>query len=233
MPADHICLITDDGTPTSIKLAQALVEQGWKVALLSFPPSVLPVVVERHPELATESHPLANLKSSGGISHILLQDMSEDHLKQQLDTILTSHGSVGVFIHLNPTRMIRTNEGEGLPESEKAVVKHVFFMAKHLKRSLAEAARIGRSCFLTVTRLDGEFGLGDATDFGAISGGLFGLTKTLNLEWERVFCRAIDLSPDLDPGQSVQYIIAELYDPNRLIVEVGYSLQGRTTLVCE
>jgi len=233
MPANHICLITDEGTPTSIKLAQALAEQGWKVALLSFPPSVLPVAAERQPEFATESHSLANLKSSGGISHILLQDMSEDHLKQQLATIFTSHGSVGVFIHLNPTRTVRTNEGEGLPESEKAIVKHVFFMAKHLKRSLTEAARLGRSCFLTVTRLDGEFGLGDAMDFGAISGGLFGLTKTLNLEWERVFCRAIDLSPDLDPVQSVQHIIAELYDPNRLIVEVGYSLQGRTTLVCE
>ena len=39
--------------------------------------------------------------------------------------------------------------------------------------------------------------------FGAVDGGLFGLTKTLNLEWESVFCRALDLSPDLDAAQSV------------------------------
>jgi hypothetical protein len=48
-----------------------------------------------------------------------------------------------------------------------------------------------------------------------------------------VFCRAIDLSSDLDVDQSVQYILAELHDPNCLITEVGYSFQGRTTLVCE
>ncbi len=203
------------------------------MVLLSFPLSVLPVVTERHPEPAAESHPLANLERLGGISHVFLQDMSEDHLKQQLATVLNGHGPVGVYIHLNPTWMGRTNEGEDLLESEKAVVKHVFLMAKHLKGSLAEAALIGRACFLTVTRLDGELGLGDATDFGVISGGLFGLAKTLNLEWERVFCRAIDLSPELDPGQSAQTIIEELHDPNRLIVEVGHSLQGRTTLVCE
>ena len=233
LPAGHICLITDDGTPTSTKLAQALAERGWKVAFLSFPPSLLPVAAEPHPELTTESHPLANVKKPGGISHTCLQDMSEDHLKQQLATITKSHGPVGAFIHLNPTWTVRTHEGEGLPESEKAIVKHVFLMAKHLKISLTEADRSGRACFLTVARLDGEFGLGDATDFSAIGGGLFGLTKTLNLEWEGVFCRAVDLSPDLDPVQSVQYIVAELYDPNRLIVEIGYSLRGRTTLVCE
>ena len=126
MPANHICLITDDGTPTSIELAQALVEQGWQVVLLSFPLSVLPVVTERHPEPAGQSHPLADLKRSGGISHVFLQDMSEDHLKQQLATVLNGHGPVGVYIHLNPTWMGRTYEGEGLPESEKAVVKHAF-----------------------------------------------------------------------------------------------------------
>ncbi len=225
MPENHICLITDDGTSTSIRLAQALSEQGWRVVLLNFPLSVVRASAERQP--------LANLASSDGISQVLLQDMSEDHLKQQLATISASHGPVGVFIHLNPARMIRTNEGEGLPGPEKAVLKHVFLMAKHLKQSLTEAARLGRSCFLTVARLDGEFGLGGGTDFEAISGGLFGLTKALNLEWAGVFCRAIDLSPDLDPGQSVRHVIAELYDPNLLLVEVGHSKQGRTTLVCE
>ena len=59
------------------------------------------------------------------------------------------------------------------------------------------------------------------------------MTKTLHLEWETVFCRAVDLAPDLDAELAAQYILAELYDPNRLIVETGYSLQGRTTLVSE
>ena len=84
-----------------------------------------------------------------------------------------------------------------------------------------------------MARLDGEFGLGQKTNFGAIGAGLFGLTKSLNQEWESVFCRAIDLSPDLDAETSAQHILAELHDPNLLVVEVGYNSQGRVTLVCE
>jgi hypothetical protein len=88
----------------------------------------------------------------------------------------------------------------------------------------------GRSIFMTVARLDGEFGLNGEISFSPISGGLFGLVKTLNLEWEPVFCRAVDISPLLDAGQLTEYVMAELHDPNRLISEVGYSLQGRATL---
>lgn len=167
-----------------------------------------------------------------GISDVVLADMSEEHLKQQLAAIANNYGSIGAFIHLNPSIQPRQDNVIDL-DSEKGILKHVFLMAKHLKKSLNEAARQGRSCFLTVTRLDGEFGLGQKTDFGAISGGFFGLTKTLNLEWERVFCRGIDLNPDLDAETAAQFIIAELHDPNRLITEVGYSLQGRTTLFGE
>ena len=48
---------------------------------------------------------------------------------------------------------------------------------------------------MVVVSLDGEFGMGEKIDFDPISGGLFGLVKSLNLEWEPVFCRAVDLDP--------------------------------------
>ena len=211
LAADHICLITDDGGPVSVELAQALSSQGWKVVALGFPSTIVAARVPWPQE----------------IDRVLLADMSENHLQQQLAAI-SSYGPVGAFIHLNPYN----GEG-GFPESEKAIVKHVFFLAKHLQPALTTASHSGRSCFLAVTHLDGEFGLGQTADYGAIGGGLFGLTKTLHLEWETVFCRAVDLAPDLDAELAAQYILAELYDPNRLIVETGYSLQGRTTLVSE
>jgi hypothetical protein len=110
-------------------------------------------------------------------------------------------------------------------------VRHVFLLAGQLKQSLNEAARQGRGYFLTVARLDGKFGLGNTSDSSAVSGGLFGLTKTLNLEWQSVFCRAIDLDSALDASHAVQHIVAELHDPNCLITEVGYGAHGRTTLV--
>ncbi|MEA5565004.1 polyketide synthase [Anabaena sp. UHCC 0399] len=215
LPDQHIALLTDDGSLTTAKLAEALCQRGWKTVVLTFPQTVM-----------EKQSPLPE-----GINRVVLTDWSEEHLQKQLAAIATNYGQIGAFIHLNPASHPQIS-GVHYLESEKALLRHVFLIAKHLKQPLNQAARLGRSCFLTVARLDGEFGFKQNTNFGAISGGLFGLTKTVNQEWESVFCRAIDLSPDLNEQTSVEYILAELYDPNRLIVEVGYSAQGRVTLVC-
>ncbi|MER3491473.1 MAG: beta-ketoacyl synthase [Mastigocladus sp. ERB_26_2] len=216
LPEKHIALITDDGTATTSELALALGKRNWKVVVLSFPQTLI-----------AEQLPLPE-----GINRVVLANLSEEHLQNQLEAIASQYGQIAAFIHLNPANYDASNCVRYL-ETEKALLRHVFVIAKHLKAPLNQAASRGRSCFLTVAHLDGEFGLGYKTNFGAISSGLFGLTKTLNQEWEGVFCRAIDLSPDLDAHTSVKYILAELHDPNHLIVEVGYSSYGRTTLVRE
>ncbi len=217
LPDEHIALLTDDGSLTTAKLAQILCKGGWKLVVLSFPESLI-----------AQRSPLPE-----GISRVVLADMSEEHLQQQLAAIAINYGQIAAFIHLNPSNHEKNSDGIRYLESEKAILRHVFLIAKFLKEPLNQAAALGRSCFITVARLDGEFGLGQKTNFGAIGAGLFGLTKTLNQEWESVFCRAIDLSPDLDPQTSAQHIFAELHDPNLLVVEAGYSSQGRATLVCE
>ncbi|WP_081431121.1 type I polyketide synthase [Moorena bouillonii] len=217
LPDKHIVLLTDDGSLTTSKLAQSLTERDWKVVVLSFPQSLI-----------AEQPPLPK-----GVSRIVLNDLSEEHLKQQLAAITANYGFVGAFIHLNPAIGTGLNDGIRFLDLEKALLKQVFLMAKHLKPSLNQAARQGRSCFMTVARLDGAFGLAQNMNFGAIGAGLFGLTKTLNLEWKSVFCRGIDLSPDLNAERSAQYIMAELHDPNHYITEVGYSSQGRVTLSTE
>ncbi|RKZ79861.1 MAG: beta-ketoacyl synthase, partial [Candidatus Parabeggiatoa sp. nov. 1] len=220
-PVDHVCLLTDDGTPTTIALAKGLVENNWKVVVLNFPTSIV-----------TKRSALP-----AGINQVVLTDLSEAHLKPQLATIANNYGAIGAFIHLNPLSQDVQDVKDNIlgRESEKSVLKSVFLIAKHLKKSLNEAARHGRSCFITVTRFDGELGLGQNQSLqNPVSGGLFGLTKTLNMEWERVFCRAIDLNPELGAEKAAQLIIAELHDPNLLITEVGYNLQQeRTTLVGE
>ena len=212
---DSLCLLTDDGLTTS-SLAQSLSERGWKVVVLSFPQSL----VAQHSPIPV------------GMTRVVLEDLSEEHLKQQLSAIAANHGSITAFIHLNPSTYDEQSQNIRYLETEAALLKQVFLCAKHLKQPLVEAAHQGRSCFITVAHLDGQFGTGQIRNFGAIGGGLFGLTKTLNQEWTDVFCRALDLSPELEPEQSVQYVLAEMHDPNRLITEVGYSSQGRTTLVC-
>ncbi|BDA71523.1 hypothetical protein CAL7716_056890 [Calothrix sp. PCC 7716] len=52
-------------------------------------------------------------------------------------------------------------------------------------------------------------------------------------EWANVFCRAIDLSPQLDADTSARCIIAELHDPNRYLTEVAYGSHGRVTLIAK
>ncbi|MEA5565562.1 polyketide synthase, partial [Anabaena sp. UHCC 0399] len=215
LPEGHICLITDDGSGTTSQVAQTLTESGWKVVVLSFPQSIVP---QRSPLPA-------------GVHQVTLADMSEELLQGKLSAIATNYGTIGAFIHLHPGFQVdNTGTIPFIPE-EKAIVKHVFFMAKHLKKSLTEAGRYDRSCFCTVTRLDGSFGLEHNVNFGAIGAGLFGLVKTLRWEWPNVFTRGIDLSPSLDPQASAQNIIAELHDSNLYIGEVAYGSQGRVTLI--
>jgi polyketide-type polyunsaturated fatty acid synthase PfaA len=213
----HIGLITDDGSLTTYKLAESLIEKGWKVVVISFPQSLI-----------AQQAPLPT-----GVTRVTLANLSEEHLQQQLQAIASHCGTIGAFIHLHPIFIGNHTGSISYNESEKAIVKHVFLMAKHLKPSLNEAAKHGRSCFCTVAHLDGAFGLEHKVNFGAIAAGLFGLTKTLRWEWPKVFTRAIDLSPRLDAKQSVQNIIAELHDPNLYISEVGYGAQGRVTIVAD
>jgi hypothetical protein len=215
LPEGHICLITDDGSLTTSKLAHSLTDKGWKVVVLNFPSSAV-----------SQTSPLPS-----GVNRVKLENFSEEHLQQQLSAIATNYGSVGAFIHLHP--LFETTDAGVIPflEAEKAIVKHVFLMAKHLKKSLNEAANYGRSCFIPVVRLDGAFGLEHHIKYSVIGAGLFGLSKSLNWEWQKVFCRAIDISPLIDPEESAKHIIAELHDHNLYTTEVAYGSQGRVTIV--
>ncbi len=216
--------MTDDGTQTTVQLAQALLAQGSKVVVLSFPTAIVPV---RLPLPATAVR-------------IELTDLSESQLQHQLETLMTTYGSIDTFIHLHPRspqsapQSAHPSETEGFsfPETAQAILRQVFLLAKHLKQPLATAAQRSRSCFLCAAGLDGAFGLAQNEDFNPIAAGLFGLTKALRHEWPAVFCRALDFSPTLAPETVVQSLLAELHDPNLAIAEVGYRPEGRTTLTC-
>ena len=195
-------MLSDDGSPLTGELAQTLIEKGWRVVVISF-------------SLTSE----ASLPPE--VNRIVIEDSDEALLQKQLSNIASKYGSIAATIYLHPLSQNR----------EHNMLKNSFFLAKHLKKPLNEAAKLGDSCFFTVAHLDGELGTGGKSEFSAVTGGLFGLTKALRWEWEAVFCRAIDLSPDLDTTTSVQHILAELHDPNRLITEVGYSSEGRCNLI--
>ncbi len=132
---------------------------------------------------------------------------------------------IGRFVKVNA--FVHVDEGDA-----ETRLKQLFFVAKHLKGKLIEAANETRPAFVTVTRMDGSLGL-DEADFNPIHGGLFGLTKTLRLEWPTVYCRAVDLHPAISGADVASYVLAELFDPNKLISEVGYGNYGRVTLTTD
>ena len=213
-----ICLVTDDGTPTTSEVVNTLVGRGWPIVVLNFPAELIP-----------QTSPLPESVRRYRINH-----SGEADLVKALEDIRANSGPVSVFIHLSPFHggdSARKGPGVEFSQAEKDVLRLVFLIAKHLKNDLNQVSPEGRSAFLTVTRMDGEFGLGLDGVERPTSGGLFGLVKTLNLEWEPVFCRAIDLDPRMEAASAAQIILSELHDPNRLITEVGYNSHGRSTLV--
>lgn len=202
LPDRGACLVTDEGSPLTAQVVQRLSDQGWPVVILKFPPS-----------LVRKSTVSAEIRS------VHLKTVEEGQMQMQLSAIAQAYGAIHTFIHLHPLE----------PVSDRGLIKTVFFLAKQLQPFLDQAERRERRSFITVARLDGELGLGDRP-YPATSGGLFGLTKTLRLEWPTVFCRAIDISPELSAVEAANALIAEIHDPNLFIREVGYGRLGRVML---
>jgi NAD(P)-dependent dehydrogenase (short-subunit alcohol dehydrogenase family) len=198
-----------------VQLAKALANQGSKVVVLSFPP----FLISNRLPLPEE------------VIRLELTDLSEAHLQTQLESLMKSYGSIDTFIHLHPRLPLSQGSDRSYLETDKAILRQVFLLAKHLKSALTASSQ-DRSRFLTAAWLDGAFGLTQSINFSEIAGGLFGLTKTLSHEWPTVFCRGIDFSPELKAEAVVEAILAEMNDPNLMIAEVGYSIQGRVTLTC-
>ena len=210
-------MITEDGTEATTRLVERLNKEEWKIIVMQYPQNI----VKTH----------SNLPDN--INRVVLDDMSENHLQTRLEELSANEGEVAAYIHLAPPEHILNTDEADPSEIHKTILKHTFLMAKHLKPDLNQAAQKGRGVFMTVTHLDGEFGLSKEAEFQPVEGGLAGLVKTLNLEWQAVFCRAVDLSPALEPDQTTDYTVAELFDPNRLMTEVGYTTKGRHTLVVD
>jgi NAD(P)-dependent dehydrogenase (short-subunit alcohol dehydrogenase family) len=215
-PAPDVCLLTDDGSAVTVELANALALKSSNVVVLSFPSLLVP-------------HRLA---LPPGVTRVELADLDESHLQHQLATLMKTYGSIDTFIHLHPKSLLPEQGDRPNPEADKAILRQVFLLAKHLKQPLNTAAQSRRSSFVSAAWLDGTFGLTRQDNFSAIAAGLFGLTKSLAREWPNVFCRAIDFSPELKTDRVVRAILAELHDPNLSIAEVGYSATGRSTLTC-
>jgi NAD(P)-dependent dehydrogenase (short-subunit alcohol dehydrogenase family) len=124
--------------------------------------------------------------------------------------------------------LVLLDGADGYSRSVRALADAVLLAGAVTKPLLASAKEGSRAAFLTLSRLDGQLGhLGAASDAVAVTGGATGLVKTLVRESPQLFCRAIDIAPDIDAGSAAAAVLAELTDPAVDLAEVGIADGGR------
>ncbi len=210
LPATHIALITNEGTALTLETLKALEQKGNRVVVLNLPGVVKNPIPEKS---------------------IALTENTDEAIAAALQTIEQQYGKVGTFIHLHPHLTFQNGNFAQHFQTEKAIVKTVFLLAKHLQRPLNELGKQQRANFLTVSQMDGHLGQGKRGDVSVLAGGLRGLVKSLNLEWSSVFCRAVDIAYELPTEQKSNQVIAELHDADVSIMETAFSKAGRKTII--
>lgn len=207
LPDTHVAVITNEGSALTKSVIKLLEKRGNKVVVLNLPK-------------------ISNSISSNSVT---LSSHSDEAVQVAIESIKLEFGQVGTFIHLHPHFEFQNGNFTQHFSEERAVVKTLFFLSKHLQKPLNDLGQKQRTNFLTVTRMDGKLGQGKRNNVSVVGGGITGLVKCLNLEWPAVFCRAIDIQPELPVEQIAIQIIAELHDAKVSTVEVAFSEEGRST----
>ncbi|MFT6807302.1 MAG: NAD(P)-dependent dehydrogenase (short-subunit alcohol dehydrogenase family) [Saprospiraceae bacterium] len=205
LPTSHVVLVSNDGSDLTSQVISTLKEKGNQVVTLN---------------LNGINNPISN-------NAITLSDSSDQSVANALQEIHEKYGKIGSFIHLHPHFEFQAPNFTKHFSAEKDILKTLFFIAKHVQKDLNDLGENQRANFLTCTRMDGKLGQGKRGNTSIVGGGITGLVKCLNLEWSPVFCRAVDIQPELSADQLVKQLMAEYHDANVSIVEVAYSEEGR------
>ncbi|MFE0465082.1 SDR family NAD(P)-dependent oxidoreductase, partial [Kitasatospora sp. NPDC058965] len=196
-PAGATALLVDDGGEPAPAVAARLRAAGWQLKVLRLPG------VSRTIEGA-QDHPLT------GWGPTELAERTEQLLAEPVSLVLAFG-----------TRQ-DTDWAEGLRR-----LAHTLLVARHLVEPLRRQAAGGRAGFVTVTRLDGAFGLTGVAEQLTPAGGYGGLVKTLAVEAPELFCRAVDLAPGLTAERCAELVLAECQDVQPDPVQVARSADGR------
>ncbi|MFF9202234.1 SDR family NAD(P)-dependent oxidoreductase, partial [Streptomyces sp. NPDC014986] len=197
---DHGALVVDDGSQLAAHLVERLTGTGRRVHTLR-----LPGVAARSSDVS--DHPLTGWGTT--------------ELAARVEEILTDR----IALVVDVTAEHRGEWAEGTRR-----LAHSLLLARHVVGPLSAAAEHGRAAFLTVTRLDGAFGLTGVAEEQAPAGGVAGLVKTLALEAPGLFCRAVDLSPGLDAATGAALLLDEAADSATEPVQVGLDATRRVGL---
>jgi len=209
LPAQHVIVLTGEGSALTEITAATLTDKGHEVVVLNLPT-------------------IANTSFKNTIT---LTDNTDEAIQTALSQITSQYGKIGSFIHLHPHFVFQHGNFTQHFKTEEKILQTIFLLAKHLQPHLSTLAGQQRAGFMTVTRMDGALGLGKRGDVSILGGGLPGLVKCLNLEWSSVFCRATDIQPELDKQMIANAIVKEFHDANVGVLETAYNTEGRFNLV--
>ncbi len=205
----QVVIITNDGSELTQQVVSALADVNHKSIVLNLP----------------------NITPYTGQNAITLSSNADEDIQSALGNVGENHGQVAAFIHLHPHLEFQNGHFTQHFSKERDYLKTVFLLSKHLQKPLNEIGLKQRAVFMTVTRLDGQSGLGKRGNVSVVGGGLNGLVKSLNLEWSPVFCRALDIQPELSTSVIAKQIVREFHDPNASIIESCFSEEGRKTII--
>jgi acyl carrier protein len=216
-PENSTVLITANDADIANRLAKNFMEKGLTVGLIHL-----------HPNGKSKSPVNGN-----GLKHYHLENSSDHGIESMMQSIMAEHKKIVGFFHLDPSREGKSKGHIDINDEGTQSLKTIFLMARHMKTPLMDAAADTRPAFMTVTQMDGQFGLNGYKAADPLPGGFGGLVKSLRHEWTQVFCRALDFHPELDSQEVVDKIEEELFDSDLCLSEVGYTPEGRFTLALD
>jgi acyl transferase domain-containing protein/NAD(P)-dependent dehydrogenase (short-subunit alcohol dehydrogenase family) len=205
-------IITDEGSEVTIALKDKLENEGHKVVVVQFD---------------------SGKKNSGLSQAITVPKINDESIKTAVDSILAQYGAIGSFIYIHPQFTFSGHQFAEYFKLERELLKGAFLFAKYLQAPLNDASQSQRAAFMTVSQLDGKFGTDKRSNISIIGGGLSGLTKCMNLEWSPVFCRAVDVQPELSAQDIANALFNELHDADVRCVDVAVNEKGRMTYEVE
>lgn len=106
---------------------------------------------------------------------------------------------------------------------KQTFMQESFLLLQRMSKYLRASGQKGAAILASVTQMGGQFGLSNLKDSCPISGGIAGLIKTADKEWQEVCCKAIDIDQTDSIHAMADSIVDECLsrDPLGDLIEVG------------
>ncbi|HET8932562.1 MAG TPA: SDR family oxidoreductase [Polyangiales bacterium] len=201
--------MSSDGGELTRLVVERLLADGWQVAVLAVREEL---VAAQLPE---------------GVKQYVVSAPDEAVVRRTLTQLQDDLGGLDAAVHLDAASDSAALDPD-VWARRKLALRTWLLATSQLQAGLAK--REQRAAYLTVSRLDGQFGL-SGNAFDPFAAALFGLTKSVAREWPDVFCRALDLSQPMAADDAAKAVLHELYDPDRNLLQAGYDGRVRYALV--